>query len=149
MHWKIAGKELNEQSVYQELEKLKQDGPTGIMLIGADGAIKGQIISKLWNNLSSVTNLHPVGGASVDLSNGHFVVNNPFGNLAVEHSYRDRYIADFREAGAKHVALIWVKYPNEPGWTNGSGLAQDQILRDNPPEEDVDMFIEVEKLGCV
>ena len=144
MQWTIAGKVLDEQTVYQKLEELRQDGPTGILLVGADGAFKGQIVSKLWNNLAGVTNLHPEGGAGPDLSNGYFVVHNPYGSLAVEHQRRERYIADFYQAGAQHVVLIWAKYPNAPGWTSNLGQVEDQILRDNPPVHDNAMLIEVE-----
>lgn len=147
MQWSIAGVALDEQKVYHKLEELKKAGPTGILLLGADGAVKSHIVSKLWNNLSGVTNLHPDGGAGPDLAKGKFVVYNPFGNLAIEPEYRQKYIQEFYDDGAKHVVMVWVKYPNQLGWTTGLGQAQDQVLRDNPPEEPVDLLIEVEELG--
>lgn len=146
MQWSIAGEELNEKKVFRRIASVANSGPTGILLIGADGALKSSIINKLWKHIPTATSLHPYGGAGLDLSSGKVVVDNPFGLDIVDHSKQQSRVTHFLSAGAKNVIGIWAKYPKESGWTNDTGHAVDQILQDNPPDKSIfTVLIEVEK----
>lgn len=147
MKWTMEGKVLTEKEVYKKLDDLRQDGPTGILLVGADGAVKSAVISKLWNNVKDIVSLHIYGGAGPDMSNGKLVLENPPDLSSVNHDCRYRCIKKFRDDGAKNMVIIWVKYPSEIGWTHNLGYTIDRVLRDNPPKEDIELLLEVEELG--
>ncbi|MBR3220387.1 hypothetical protein IKF76_00765 [Candidatus Saccharibacteria bacterium] len=147
MKWSIAGKELSEKKAFGRMASLINDGPTGIVIIGAEGALKSSVIDKLWKNIPTTVPLHPHGGAQYDLSNGKVVVDSPFGLDIIDHAKQQGAVTQFLVAGAKHVIAVWTKYPqHESGWTTDTGKALDQILRDNPPDKSMfALLVEVEK----
>lgn len=146
MEWKIAGQIANADKVYETLENLRADGPTAIILIGAEGAVRSSIVSLLWNNLDRITTIHQYGGAQYDLFKGYFVVEHSPDLATVDPEYRARLVQNLRNDGAEYVVTLWSKYPDEDGWTSNSGRAIDRILRDNPPTEDeTDLLIEAEE----
>ena len=146
LKWVHDSKVRKEEAVFYKLEKLCKRGPTAILLVGADGALKSAVVGKLWQLLDNVVPIHPYGEPDYDLAQGKIVVNNPFGLDVVNQATRDKLIKQFLDAGAENMVEIWVKYPDEDGWTNSSGRTVDQILRDNPPEDaGVTLLLEVEK----
>ena len=149
LQWKVAGKELEEQEVWREITRLKQDGLTGIIAIGADGACKSSVIDKMWQNLTGILCWHQYGGATANSDECEIIFDNPFGVSAVNADYRQRSITNLRELGAKHIVILWVKCPFEDGWTFSTGKAEDQVLRNNPPEHEGIVLIEAEELGHI
>ena len=146
--WKIDGKVLVFSEVRAILESIRDSGPTGVLLVGADGAVKSRVVSEIWNNFRKVVTPHLYGGPDADMASGFLVVDNQPGLAVVELDYRSRWIKKFREAGAKNLVMIWAKYPDDTGWTTNSGLAVDKALRDNPPsvDEGVELVVEAEVL---
>ena len=145
MKWSIDGVFLTEVEVLERLKKLKQYGPTGVVLIGADGALKTTVIQRLYQGLpGEVTTVHQYGGAAKDLADGMFVLDNPFGNDVIADEVRRRCIRNFREAGALNVVGIWAK--NEKfGYGDDLARGVDKVLRDNPPNKKAySLFLEVD-----